>query len=290
VFAVILLCPAIAYAQGAVTGVVRDTSGAVLPGVTVEGASLVLIEKVRAVVSDGTGQYCIENVGPGIYTLTFTLPDFATVRREGIEFTGSLTATVNGELRVDAVEETVTVTGESPVVDVQTTTRQRVMNREVLDSIPSGGSAYTLAVLIPGMSSGGATQNVGSVESRGTGGLGGGLTIHGRGSTSITMSGINITTQGSSGTTATIRPNPAAIQKITLDTSAVSAELFGGGVRINHIPKEGGNSFNAILIASVADGRCRATTSRRSWPAAGCGHRISSIRTGTSIPASAARS
>jgi hypothetical protein len=145
----LMLAPSAAYAQASITGVVKDASGAVLPGVTVEAASPVLIEKVRSVVSDGTGQYRIENLRPGAYDVTFTLPGFATVKRQGIELTGSFTATVNADLRVGAVEETITVTGESPVVDVQSTTRQQVMNREVMDTIPSGGSAYTLGVLIP---------------------------------------------------------------------------------------------------------------------------------------------
>src|SRR5688572_16097199 len=112
-----------AYAQGAVqgtiAGVVRDTSGAVLPGVTVEASSPVLIEKSRTAVSDATGRYRIIALNPGRYTVTFTLAGFSTVRREEIELTGSLTATIDAEMRVGALEETLTVTGESPIVDVQ---------------------------------------------------------------------------------------------------------------------------------------------------------------------------
>src|SRR6185295_10571073 len=115
----VLLLPAAAYAQAAITGVVRDTSGAVLPGVTVEAASPVLIEQVRSVVSDDTGQYRIVDLRPGTYSVTFTLPGFSTVRREGIELSGTFVATVNGDLKVGALEETVTVTGETPIVDVQ---------------------------------------------------------------------------------------------------------------------------------------------------------------------------
>ena len=113
-----LLLPASAAAQAAITGVVKDTSGAVLPGVTVEVASPVLIEKVRSVVSDATGQYRIVNLRPGIYTVTFTLPGFSTVKREGIELTGTFVAAVNGDLKVGALEKTITVTGETRVVDV----------------------------------------------------------------------------------------------------------------------------------------------------------------------------
>ena len=115
-------CPS-AYAQGAVqasiAGVVRDTSGAVLPGVTIEASSPVLIEKSRTAVSDDTGRFRIIGLNPGAYTVTFTLSGFSTVKREAIELTGSLTATIDIEMRVGSLEETLTVIGESPIVDVQ---------------------------------------------------------------------------------------------------------------------------------------------------------------------------
>src|SRR5687767_2419260 len=119
VLASLAMLPAAAQAQASITGVVRDTSGAVLPGVTVEAASPALIEKVRTVVTDDSGQYRVENLRPGLYTVTLTLPGFSTVRRDGIELTGTFTASVNAEMRLGAVEETITVTGESPIVDVQ---------------------------------------------------------------------------------------------------------------------------------------------------------------------------
>src|SRR6185369_7371970 len=146
-----ILVPAAAYGQASITGVVKDSSGSVLPGVTVEASSPALIEKVRSAVTDGTGQYRIVDLRPGTYSLTFTLPGFSIVRREGLELTGSFTATVNADLRVGAIEETVTVTGESPIVDVQSTAQQRVMGQEVLEAIPAGRNYRTLAVLIPGM-------------------------------------------------------------------------------------------------------------------------------------------
>jgi len=111
--------PAAAYAQASITGVVRDTSGAVLPGVTVEASSPALIEKTRAAVTDGSGQYRIIDLLPGTYSVAFTLPGFTTVRREGIELTGSFAASINAELKVGSLEETITVTSESPTVDVQ---------------------------------------------------------------------------------------------------------------------------------------------------------------------------
>src|SRR5882762_6691012 len=123
-----LLCvPATGWAQaetGAIAGVVRDSSGAVIPGVTVEAASPALIERIRSVTTDAQGLYRIVDLRPGVYTVTFTIPGFGTFRRDGIELTTGFTATVNGDLKVGTVEETVTVTGESPVVDVQNVQQQ----------------------------------------------------------------------------------------------------------------------------------------------------------------------
>ena len=113
VFTSLALVPSAASAQASLTGTVRDVSGGVLPGVTVEITSPALIEKVRSNVTDGTGQYRFENLRPGPYVMTFTLAGFATVRREGVELTGTATSTVNADLRVGAVEETITVTGEA---------------------------------------------------------------------------------------------------------------------------------------------------------------------------------
>src|SRR5688572_28021025 len=128
----IALLPAITFAQAVIAGAVKDTSGAVLPGVTVEAASPALIEKVRTAVSDGNGLYRIEDLRPGTYAVTFTLPGFATYKRDGVVLTGSFTAAVDGEMKVGGVEETVTVTGESPIVDVQSARRETTINNDVL--------------------------------------------------------------------------------------------------------------------------------------------------------------
>jgi hypothetical protein len=117
-----LLLPAAAYAQAAIAGTVKDASGGVLPGVTVEASSPVLIEKTRSVVTDGSGNYRIENLRPGSYSVTFTLTGFNTVKRDNVDVTGSGTATVDADLKVGAIAETITVTGETPIVDVSTTT------------------------------------------------------------------------------------------------------------------------------------------------------------------------
>ena len=145
------LFPAIASAQAVIAGTVRDTSGAILPGVTVEASSPALIEKVRTAVSDSTGQYRIEDLRPGTYTVNFSLTGFSSFRREGIELTGSFTATVNADMKVGALEETVTVTGESPIVDVQSARRQTVISSEVLRAIPTVRSYNALVGVVPGV-------------------------------------------------------------------------------------------------------------------------------------------
>ena len=132
-----VIAPSLAAAQS-ITGVVRDTSGAVLPGVTVEASSPALIEKVRTAVSDGAGQYRIENLTPGRYKVAYTLPGFVTVEREGVDVTTGVTITLNADMRVGGLQETITVTGETPVVDVQNSTRvQRVLSDEVLQALPA---------------------------------------------------------------------------------------------------------------------------------------------------------
>src|SRR5438093_9646100 len=127
--ACVVLAPVSAFAQASVAGAVKDSSGAVLPGVTVEAASPALIEKVRTAVTDGTGRYRIENLRPGEYTVTFELPGFSTIKREGVELMGTSTSTISADLKVGTVEETITVTGEAPIVDVQSTSRQTVLDK-----------------------------------------------------------------------------------------------------------------------------------------------------------------
>src|ERR1700682_853308 len=146
-----VIVPTAAFAQAVIAGTAKDPSGAVLPGVVVEATSPALIEKVRTAVSDGTGQYRIQDLRPGVYTVTFTLPGFSTVKREGIELTGSFTATVNADMRVGAVEETVTVTGETPIVDIQNTTRETSITHDVIDTIPTGRLVQNLAVVLTGV-------------------------------------------------------------------------------------------------------------------------------------------
>ena len=148
---VVLLLPASVFAQASLTGTVRDASGGVLPGVTVEAASPALIEKVRTAITDDTGQYRIVDLRPGTYALTFTLPGFNTVKREGIELLGSSTLTIPVDMRVGGLEETITVTGESPVVDVQNARREVVLNNDTIQTIPATRAAGALLNATPGV-------------------------------------------------------------------------------------------------------------------------------------------
>ena len=159
--AVVLLGLASAAHAQSIAGVVRDESGAVLPGVTVEVSSPALIEKVRSAVTDATGQYRIVSLSPGVYTVTFTLPGFNAVKHDGIELTGTFTATVNADLKVGALEETITVSGTTPLVDVQSVTKQTVITREVIDALPAARNIQAAAVMIPGVTTSGVVGQSG---------------------------------------------------------------------------------------------------------------------------------
>src|SRR5207247_11257686 len=135
--ALLALVPAMAVAQSSIAGVVKDTTGAVMPGVTVEAASPALIEKVRNVVTDGQGLYRIVDLRPGTYSVTFSLTGFNTVKRDGLDLPSDFTATVNAELRVGTLAETITVSAEAPVVDVSSTVKNRVFANEVVEDLPT---------------------------------------------------------------------------------------------------------------------------------------------------------
>ena len=151
--ALALFLPLAAFAQtSGIAGDVKDTSGAVLPGVTVEVSSPALIERTRAATTDGAGRFSITNLRTGTYSVTFTLPGFNTVKRDDVELTSDFTATISTEMKVGAIEETITVAAESPLVDVQSITARTVMTRDVMDTIPTGRNIQAVGILIPGTS------------------------------------------------------------------------------------------------------------------------------------------
>src|SRR6478672_3154114 len=137
ILAFVVLLPSLAHAQSSLAGIVRDASGAVLPGVTVEVASPALIEKARTTTTDGSGQYRITDLPPGTYAITFSLSGFTTVKREAVSVSGSGVVPVNIELRVGNLTETITVTGESPLVDTQSTRRETVIKADTLATLPA---------------------------------------------------------------------------------------------------------------------------------------------------------
>lgn len=240
-----VLAPAAAYAQASIAGVVRDASGAVLPGVTVEAASPALIERVRSVVTDGSGQYKVVDLRPGTYGVTFTLPGFSVVKREGIELAGSFTASVNADLRVGALEETITVTGESPVVDIQSVTQERVLDKEILDTIPVGRNQHNVANLIPGM--------VGPLDYGGTNNLNlNTLSVHGSRANDqrVMVDGMSISATSGDGQLSNFIPDMTSTQEVAVSYSAGAAEQAFGGVQMNMIPREGGNTFKGSLFAT----------------------------------------
>src|ERR1041384_7065500 len=245
---VLLILPAAAFAQAAITGVVRDASGGVLPGVMVEAASPALIERVRAVVTDETGQYRIVDLRPGTYIVTFALPGFNTVRREGIELNGDFVATINADLRVGGLEETVTVTGASPIVDVQSARVQTVVDKEVLAAIPSSRGATGIQSLIPGMSSNGDAGGING----GSGGMAG--FIHGaRASDSRTLhDGVNTGWAGANSNAAV--SNVAGASEVVVTTSGGLGEAETAGAVLNIIPRDGGNTFSGTFFLSGANG------------------------------------
>jgi hypothetical protein len=260
----VLFClPALAYGQAAITGVVKDASGAVLPGVTVEAASPVLIEKVRSVATDATGQYRIVNLRPGTYSVTFTLPGFSTVKRDGIELTGTFVATINSELKVGALEETITVTGETPIVDVQSAKVQQTVSKDILAAIPTSRSAQGIQALVPGMST---ASDAGGIS----GGSGGGAgTIHGgRANDARTMNdGLNMGWGGANSNGALA--NVAGAQETVLSTSGGLGEAETAGVVLNVIPRDGGNTFNGTIIGSGANGSMQGNNYTDALKAAG---------------------
>jgi hypothetical protein len=250
--AFIACIPALALAQASIAGVARDASGAVLPGVTVEAASPALIERVRTVVTDGAGQYRIIDLRPGTYAVTFTLSGFSTVRREGIALTGTFVATVDVELRVGALEETITVTGDSPIVDIQRTTSQRVFDQQVIEQIPVGRSHINMAVLVPGLIAAqpgrgtladvGGTNNLQNTT----------FAIHGGRSsdTRLQLDGVRLGNVLSPGQFSNFVPDTGSTQEVTIDYGAISAEQPFGGLRIDLIPREGGNTVRGTVFAT----------------------------------------
>ena len=241
---VLALLPALAAAQSSVAGEVKDTSGAVLPGVTVEASSPALIEKTRSAVTDSAGRYRIEALQPGTYTVTFTLPGFATVKREGLTVSGTGVTTVDAEMKVGGVQETVTVTGEAPVVDTTSTTREVTLDNDTLRNLPSVRSYSYLLNTVPGLQTNNNDVNTGPVFAI--------FPIHGgRGVESrLTVDGLNISNPPGGNQPPNFTADLANASEVTMTTSGGLGEAETAGLTMNIVPKQGGNSVTGLFAVS----------------------------------------
>ncbi len=238
-FLALLLCPAAAHAQATLTGVVRDNSGAVLPGVTIEAASAALIEKSRTAISDGTGQYRITELPPGTYTLTFTLSGFIVVKHERVEVRGSGVIPINADMRLGALQETITVTGESPLVDTQSTRREMVLTSDTINSLPATRSYGALLNAIPGLST-----NTGSTSAMATPDMtfftaNGGRQNGGQ----VQIDGMPVAASFNGGGVSTFTYDIANAAEMQVLVSGGLGEAENGEPRINLVPQSGGNTF-----------------------------------------------
>jgi hypothetical protein len=244
VLACLFAAQSTAWAQATIAGLVKDVSGAVLPGVTVEAASPVLIEKVRTTVTDGAGRYRIENLLPGAYTVTFTLPGFVNLRRDGVLVSGTGVIAIDGELRVGGVQETVTVTGETPVVDIQSTKREVTLDNETMRALPSVRSYSYLLTTVPGLQT-----NVNNVNSGPVFAI---FPIHGgRGVESrLTVEGMNISNPPGGNQPPNYVADIGNAQEVTMTTSGGLGESETAGLTMNIIPRSGGNNLSGLFFVS----------------------------------------
>lgn len=244
-----VVLPATASAQSAIAGTITDNTGAVMPGVTVEATSPVLIEKVRSAVSDGQGRYTIIDLRPGTYTVSYSLPGFTTAVREGLFLPADFTATVNIQLSVGALEESVTVTGQNPLVDVQSSARTEVITRDLLDALPTPRNTQSFGYLAQGVRLSkpdvGGAQMMEQVNMR----VHGASPLH----TTMQIDGMLISPAFSDGLIQNYI-NQAAFAETAFTTSSQGADVSGGGIRVNMIPRDGGNEFHGSLYAGVTDG------------------------------------
>ena len=256
--------PAAAQDSG-IAGAVTDNTGGVLPGVTVEAASPALIEQSRVAFTDGSGVYRFTALRPGTYTMTFSLPGFSTVVREGIVLTAQFTANIDAQLSVGALEETVTVTGESPLIDVQHVQQQQVLTKEVVDALPMNKNWASMAVLTVGVKARG--QDVGGARTQ----YHPLVSAHGGSEHDgmRTMDGLAMGNFSCGYSCTTLQGDDAATEELTFEIGAASADAQGGGVRVNIIPKEGGNIFSGSGFINWANqldaGRQPRASACRTW-------------------------
>ena len=249
----LLLVPSAAHVQASVAGTVKDSSGAVLPGVTVEAASDVLIEKVRSAVTDGSGRYRIVDLVPGTYSVTFTLASFSTVRREAIELSGSLTALVDAELQPGNVSETVVVTAVPASVNLQSPRRQQVLDREVITQLPVSRTFFGLAALTPGIDIALDAQDAGGINAPQVNSYSayGGRLGEGR----LLVDGVSVGGSAGGSGTGYYTADVGNAQEVSLTISGGLGEAETGGPVMNVVPRTGGNAMRGQFYYNYANGR-----------------------------------
>src|SRR3954466_3000929 len=242
----LVLLPASSYAQATLAGVVKDASGAVLPGVTVEASSPALIEKTRTALTDGTGQYQIVDLRPGTYAVTFTLTGFSSVKREGLEISGAGVINVNGEMKVGNVAETVNVTGEAPVVDTQTTKRQAVLENKTINELPVARGYGAILAAVPTLQGAGASSSSSVNPSF--------FTAHGGPGNegAVQLDGLNVGAAFNGGGVSGNAYDVANAQEMQISISGNLGDAETGGPIMNLVPKTGGNRYSGSLFGSGA--------------------------------------
>ncbi len=246
----VAVCLTLAFATLAsaqsLAGSVRDTSGAVMPGVTVDASSPALIEKVRSAVTDGNGQYQIPNLPPGAYKITFSLPGFSTVVRDGLNLSGAGVTTINAELKVGSLEESITVTGEAPVVDVQSARQTTVINGDVVRALPASRSYGNYLAAVPAIQATGFNTGVSTSNNFFT--ARGGRSNEG----AIQIDGLNVGSPGNGGGVSGYMYDMNNSAEVQVSVSGGLAESDRGAPTFNIIPKTGGNTFSGFYFGSFA--------------------------------------
>ncbi|MEZ5283647.1 MAG: carboxypeptidase-like regulatory domain-containing protein [Vicinamibacterales bacterium] len=234
---------------GSITGVASDTSGAVLPGVSVTLSGDRLIGGPQTLTTDERGSYRFDRLPPGSYSMSFELSGFRTVERTDVRISAAFVATINAKMEVGALSESITVTGESPTVDVRSNVQQTVMSQEILEGVPTGRDPWSLAKIIPGVQI--STYDVGGTQSMQQSSM----SSHGSSTADVSynIDGATVNWPGGAGGATMIYYDQGMFEEVNYMTSAIPAEVLAGGVSINMVTKDGGNMWRGNVRYSFAN-------------------------------------
>ena len=251
--ALCVLAAGAAYAQvqtGSITGLVTDSSGAVLPGATVSLSGEKLIGGVQTQITDATGNYRFDRLPPGAYNVKFELSGFRTIERDDIRVSASFVATVSPKLEVGSVSETITVSGESPTVDTKSNVQQTVLTQDLLEGIPSGRDPWSVAKLVPGLAV--STYDVGGTQSYQQSSF----SAHGSSTADVSFNidGATVNWPGGGGGSTMLYYDQGMFEEMNYMTSAIPAEVMAGGVSINMVTKDAGNKWRGDSRYSYSSG------------------------------------